>query len=408
MDVYIFGAGASKSYDKSKTRTKMPLARDFFKTYNSLKISEDLNVIITHVLSYLKEYRNMDYIEFNEFNEDIEVFLSEVNEKLYNIISKKELSYEEQIEALFLDGTYNQLIFLFEGVLNEIQNGEICPYYTKLLKKSNENDVFITFNWDTLLDRVLWESKLWSPVDGYGIKFAAFYNNKWQYTLDLDKSKVKLLKLHGSTNWIIPYFGYNFANLQKHRDFVYYKQEKDKSFMYCYIDSINKYKTYKDRCRSGYAPFSYYYYPPDIPLPPNDIKANKKIITQGMNMSFSGTKFYTNISSGVDKTTSMPLIIPPVKNKDYSIIGGIFERIWEDALSQLCKADKIYIIGYSFPITDTKSWDLMQKAQEIRNQPLNIEIVNPFPDDLAKRFYDTLGNNINCKISRSTFADFVL
>ena len=125
-------------------------------------------------------------------------------------------------------------------------------------------------------------------------------------------------------------------------------------------------------------------------------------------MSFSGTKFYTNISSGVDKTTSMPLIIPPVKNKDYSIIGGIFERIWEDALSQLCKADKIYIIGYSFPITDTKSWDLMQKAQEIRNQPLNIEIVNPFPDDLAKRFYDTLGNNINCKISRSTFADFVL
>lgn len=408
MDVYILGAGASKSYNKSKTGVRMPLAKDFFKTYNSLKISEDLNVVVTHVLSYLKEYRKMDYIDFMNFNEDIEAFLTEINEKLYSLVSKENISYDEKKSALYLDGAYNQLIFLFEGVLNEIQNGEKCPYYTKLLEKSHKDDVFITFNWDTLLDRVLWESKLWSPEDGYGITFAAFYNNEWQDTLDLDKSKVKLLKLHGSTNWIIPYFGYNFVNLQKHRDFVYYKQEKDKSFMYCYVDSINKYKTYKDRCESGYAPFSYYYYPPDIPLLPNDIEANEKIVTHGMNMSFEGTKFYTKISSGEDKTTSMPLIIPPVKNKDYSIIGGIFEHIWEEALKQLCKADKIYIIGYSFPITDTKSWDLMQKAKEIRNQPLNIEIVNPFPDDLAKRFYETFGNNINCEITRSTFADFVL
>ena len=126
-------------------------------------------------------------------------------------------------------GAYNQLIFLFEGVLNEIQNGEKCPCYTKLLEKSNENDVFITFNWDTLLDRVLWKSKLWSPEDNYGITFTSFYNNEWQDTLGFGKSKVKLLKLHGSTNWIIPYFGYNFTNLQKHRDFVYYKQRNNTS-----------------------------------------------------------------------------------------------------------------------------------------------------------------------------------
>ena len=30
MDVYILGAGASKSYDKSKTEIRMPLARGFF------------------------------------------------------------------------------------------------------------------------------------------------------------------------------------------------------------------------------------------------------------------------------------------------------------------------------------------------------------------------------------------
>jgi hypothetical protein len=37
-----------------------------------------------------------------------------------------------------------------------------------------------------------------------------------------------------------------------------------------------------------------------------------------------------------------------------------------------------------------------------------IEIVNSFPDELAKRFYETFGNNINSKINRATFADFIL
>ena len=64
--------------------------------------------------------------------------------------------------------------------------------------------------------------------------------------------------------------------------------------------------------------------------------------------------------------------------------------------------------GYSFPITDTKSWDLIKMAQEIKTQPLTIEIVNPFPDELAQRFYDVFGNKINCKINRATFADFIL
>lgn len=44
----------------------------------------------------------------------------------------------------------------------------------------------------------------------------------------------------------------------------------------------------------------------------------------------------------------------------------------------------------------------------MKNQPLTIEIVNPFPDELAKRFYEIFGNKINCKINRSTFADFIL
>ena len=104
MDVYILGAEASKSYNKSKTGVRMPLAKDFFKTYNSLKISEDLNVIITYILSYLQKYRDMDYKSINNFNEDIETFLTEINEKLYEIVLKDDISISDKDEALFLDG----------------------------------------------------------------------------------------------------------------------------------------------------------------------------------------------------------------------------------------------------------------------------------------------------------------
>jgi hypothetical protein len=56
-------------------------------------------------------------------------------------------------------------------------------------------DVLLSFNWDILHDMILWDAGLWSYKDGYGFKCG----NQGVNELD---SKVLLLKLHGSVNWV--------------------------------------------------------------------------------------------------------------------------------------------------------------------------------------------------------------
>jgi len=61
------------------------------------------------------------------------------------------------------------------------------------------DDVIITFNYDLLLEQALWKAGLWSPQDGYLL--GTFESNLKFDNSRLFKSKVPILKLHGSINW---------------------------------------------------------------------------------------------------------------------------------------------------------------------------------------------------------------
>jgi hypothetical protein len=52
MNVYLLGAGASKSYEESKTGAKLPLANDFFETFNNLDISSNGWVLVGDIINY--------------------------------------------------------------------------------------------------------------------------------------------------------------------------------------------------------------------------------------------------------------------------------------------------------------------------------------------------------------------
>jgi len=60
-------------------------------------------------------------------------------------------------------------------------------------------DVVITFNYDLLVEQALWRKKLWNPLDGYGIGEIEKYEEI--DASNLTKSKVSVIKLHGSVNW---------------------------------------------------------------------------------------------------------------------------------------------------------------------------------------------------------------
>jgi hypothetical protein len=87
----------------------------------------------------------------------------------------------------------------------------------------------------------------------------------------------------------------------------------------------------------------------------------------------------------------MPLIIPPVKNKSYNKFGNLFKIIWGKAEESLIKADRIYLIGYSFPKTDIQSNELFLSAFCKRKIMPDIIIINPFPDYIYHKFKNEYG-----------------
>ena len=101
------------------------------------------------------------------------------------------------------------------------------------------NDAFITFNWDTLLDRALLDTGGWSPNDGYGLNFASVLDGTWKKAVEGTPSfstNWKLLKLHGSTNWLVPATGIHVQTL----DYVSVVPESDSIFLYWQSTVLDK------------------------------------------------------------------------------------------------------------------------------------------------------------------------
>lgn len=55
-------------------------------------------------------------------------------------------------------------------------------------------DIIVTFNWDLLHERALWDAEKWHFADGYGFECE-------DAPADARPSDIKILKVHGSVNW---------------------------------------------------------------------------------------------------------------------------------------------------------------------------------------------------------------
>lgn len=374
MNIILLGAGASKSYADSLTKVKMPIAKDFFKTFNSLRISEERWVLVGDILNYLKAFHHIPYTGFIDYNQDIEVLHSEVANKLNLILEKGENIFSSN-ENILIYKTYIQLIFVFTSVINEIQNGPPSISHINLANQLTNEDVILTFNWDTLMDRALEQTTEWNTDSGYFIKPTMIYKNEWKKSKEFDSKKFPtILKLHGSSNWLTSYLRPDGKELKS-------LQETPTNDFYVYESTINPYSTYNGRYMSGYSDYSYGYYPPNLPLRGEKIP-DGYLLVKGT-LTFEGMPKATSSSDGL---VSMPLIIPPVKHKNYSHFGDIFSQIWNKAEESLVKAEKIIIIGYSFPPTDIQTDILFKKAFIKRSSMPEVIIVDPHPENICNRF----------------------
>jgi len=394
MNVIILGAGASKSYQDSQTKESMPIATDFFSTFNRLEISKNTWVLVGYILNYLERFHNLKYDDFRDYNEDIEKLHSEIENRLIEAFKLNKDGFND-VDSLMTCYAYVQLNFLFNSVINEIQNGSVSKPHIRLAQKLSSSDTILTFNWDTLMDRALEQETRWTTDNGYFVTPNLIYRNEWvSRNSSVQADFPYLIKLHGSTNWLTSYM------IAKHGKFKLLQEITPEEF-FVYESTIKPYNTYDGRYMSGYNDFSYGYYPPNLPLIGKKLPDGRLLVRTIIRTGYN--------PKGVSEDkglVSMPLIIPPVQDKEYDFYGNLFKELWDKAEESLIKTDKITIIGYSFPKTDIKTDELFKNAFSKRNTMPEIIIINPHPESIVKKFtfdYGILNDKI--KVYKEYFSE---
>lgn len=112
--------------------------------------------------------------------------------------------------AGFADNAANEYALLlselkrsFLDCIRKAREGEV--HHEELNKFAqycvNEQYDCITFNYDDFLDQALSRTSCWHPLGGYGFYCPDSINTISQKDEGIPKSKIALLKLHGSVNW---------------------------------------------------------------------------------------------------------------------------------------------------------------------------------------------------------------
>ena len=405
---WLFGAGASYHYNLNAFGVCVPLASGFFKAYHHLPISQGFDSHVGPFNNFLEKYRGVTPETIGRFDENIEAFMTSVEselERIKEMAKDHHLTGDEFSHAVSYAMVFTNMNFIFANVLNETQNGPSMSLYRNLLELCGPNDLFVTFNWDTLLDRALLDTGGWNPNTGYGLTFRAVLDGSWKNAFEGDAkfaTNWKLLKLHGSTNWLVPYMGVDF----KEWEFQTAVGGTDDVFLYWY--SSLPYATHKNRWRGGYVPTTYCYYPPNLPAgfftneqlsaPPGRVfvKANLRFLAPFEESDPTGS------------IPSSPILITPVRQKKYDIYSATIQNLWAQAVKGLEDASRIVIVGYSFPPTDTRALDLFRGLLTARGKELSLEIVAPDVDAIAKRIGENyLGYAKEVKLHKMIFEEYL-
>ncbi|WP_272674106.1 SIR2 family protein [Providencia sp. PROV153] len=390
MKFLLLGAGASKAYSDSPTKMKMPIAKDFFSTFKNLDISSNPWVLIDALMDFIINVKGQDPIDFFSKDVDIEQLYTEIEENL-NLYIGRDANFD-RIRAF---KSYTQLIFIFAATINSIQNGPVSRPHSSLAQKLSQHDIVATFNWDTLIDRALKNDTEWNTDIGYGFRPKSIYRNEWKTPNIVESKAPQLIKLHGSINWLS-------SHPISPEEAVILTQESASDTVWIYESTNNPYPCFAGRYAEGYQDFSYGYYPPNI------LDDRGKMVDDGHVLIRTRIKspLMPKGTSSDEGLVSIPLIIPPVKAKNYHGYGALFDNLWRSAQKGIEEAKHIIIIGYSFPRTDLKSNQLFIDAFMNRKDIPFVTILDPQPERIADKFQFELGiPDSHLRVFKGYFSD---
>lgn len=257
---------------------------------------------------------------------------SRTSANLEDVFSKLEL-FKEKSDAA--DKTYDRLQYVINGLFNQLDKdlqGEfsVAAHHDLCQFVANTNDIehtFISFNYDLWLEKALFKKELWHPIDGHGSYSFEYYSkpeddifpqsgrhvdHAKKFNGEHKKSKVKVLKPHGSLSWR---FG------KKHGNGLVILENGENS-------SITYNNTW------------------DLPA-----------------LHFTGGT----------ELTLIPLVVPPVPNKIRS--HPLFWETDKDVNKALIQADIVVIVGWSMPLTDRYLQNTILKSLNCREEQIKKLIV---------------------------------
>lgn len=215
---YILGAGFSKAV------SNLPVMKDLAKTFWDIRNQENQ---LGHNNRVAWGDKIQEYFLYLEEEFFVKQCIDTKNGETY-----KECNFQENLEALitFIDlntsgeikarvtdkngntSSYSKRSLFWNFTdLDELRTCIKTYIYLALIKPKTKNDALepflrriesddkiITFNYDLIIEKALFDIGVWKPKNGYGINFEDFPSITESHDIE---SRVQLYKLHGSLNW---------------------------------------------------------------------------------------------------------------------------------------------------------------------------------------------------------------
>ena len=191
--VIIMGAGATRgaSFVKASSVIKPPLDADFFSALRLAAPTDEAQLL----LEFIRR-------EFGSFEVGMEAFYSQA-------FLHDKFSEDIPVSKRTSITRYAKNLTRFRALLPQVIGASVaqqeCTYHDELVASAAANDVFISFNYDCVLDSSLARAagQRWNPSVGYGFRIrkglAAWKSYRGEN--EPRPRTLRLLKLHGSLNW---------------------------------------------------------------------------------------------------------------------------------------------------------------------------------------------------------------
>lgn len=161
----------------------------------NLEIENSTRQDINQLLRFICQLFNLDFNEEYDFLTKNELANLEV---VMTDLYIQELLFENHIPRTRL---FNALVELISFTIGYTLDGPVCPIHQEILKLADPTDVILSFNYDLLVDNSARVLGLLND-EGYSVDFSMSYQNGEWCAIHPNDSPIKIIKLHGSLNWI--------------------------------------------------------------------------------------------------------------------------------------------------------------------------------------------------------------